>query len=118
MKILRTVANIASRNVEESRRFYENTLGYRVVMDLDWIVTLVSATEPTAQLSLIAHDPSGVHPAVSIEVDDVDAVYDELTKQGLEVIYDLRDEPWGVRRFFVRDPNGTVINILAHTHSP
>jgi hypothetical protein len=31
-----------------------------------------------------------------------------------EVIYGPVDEPWGVHRFFVRDPHGVVISVLSH----
>ena len=33
---------------------------------------------------------------------------------GAEIVHELTEEPWGVRRFFVRDPDGHVINVLAH----
>jgi uncharacterized glyoxalase superfamily protein PhnB len=33
---------------------------------------------------------------------------------GFGILYDLTDEPWGVRRFYVRDPFGKVVNILSH----
>ena len=52
---------------------------------------------------------------VSIEVDDVDAVHAAAERAGYEIVHPLTDEPWGVRRFFVRDPNGTVLNILSHS---
>lgn len=45
---------------------------------------------------------------------EVDRVHAEAIAHGLEVVYLLRDEPWGIRRFFVRDPTGTVISVLAH----
>jgi uncharacterized glyoxalase superfamily protein PhnB len=51
---------------------------------------------------------------VSIEVEDADAAYAEAQARGLEVVYPLTDEPWGVRRFFVRDPSGATINVAAH----
>jgi catechol 2,3-dioxygenase-like lactoylglutathione lyase family enzyme len=114
MLILRTVPNLKSSDLEKSRRFYRDTLKYEIVMDLDWIVTFASATHPSAQLSVITRDPSGYHPAVSIEVDDADAAHSELLRQGYEVVYPLRDEPWGVRRFFARDPDGTIVNVVAH----
>ena len=31
-----------------------------------------------------------------------------------KVVYPLTDEPWGVRRFFVTDPNGVIINVMNH----
>lgn len=50
-------------------------------------------------------------PDMSIEVDDVDAA---VRESGAEIVHPLRDEEWGVRRFFVRDPNGRVVNVLGH----
>lgn len=55
-----------------------------------------------------------MHPDVSIEVDDVDAVHDRAVAAGAEIVYPLTDEAWGLRRFFVRDPNGAVINVTQH----
>ncbi len=55
-----------------------------------------------------------VHPDVSIEVDDVDAVYERAVAAGAEVVYPLTDEEWGLRRLFVRDPNGAVVNVTQH----
>ena len=114
MQILRTVPNIFSHNLAESRRFYETTLGYRVVMDLDWIVTFASPTSSAVQLSVLSKDPSGHQPTVSVEVDDVDAAYTEMQNGRFEVVYLLNAEPWGVRRFFVRDPAGTLVNVVSH----
>jgi uncharacterized glyoxalase superfamily protein PhnB len=57
---------------------------------------------------------AGVHPDISIDVDDVDAVFGRAVEAGAEVVYPLTDEDWGLRRFFVRDPNGTVINVTQH----
>jgi uncharacterized glyoxalase superfamily protein PhnB len=51
---------------------------------------------------------------VSIDVDDVDAVHARALALGHDVIYELRDEDWGVRRFMVRDPGGRVVNVLSH----
>jgi uncharacterized glyoxalase superfamily protein PhnB len=55
-----------------------------------------------------------VQPDVSIEVDDVDAAHAAAVRMGCEIVHPLTDEPWGVRRFFVRDPSGTVLNVLSH----
>ena len=55
-----------------------------------------------------------VNPDLSVEVDDVDAVYAVVRDSGAEIVHPLQDEEWGVRRFFVRDPNGRVINVLGH----
>lgn len=55
-----------------------------------------------------------VHPEVSIEVDDLDQVYERAVASGADIVYPLTDEPWGLRRFFVRDPNGAIINVTQH----
>ncbi|MFD6071527.1 MULTISPECIES: VOC family protein [Amycolatopsis] len=90
-------------------------LGFEVVMDHGWIVTLADPDRPEVQLSLMTHDETApVVPAVSIQVDDVDAAYEEAKASGAEIVHELTDEPWGVRRFFVRDPGGHVVNVLAH----
>ncbi|AFL53118.1 hypothetical protein USDA257_c45800 [Sinorhizobium fredii USDA 257] len=47
-------------------------------------------------------------------MDDVDEVYGRAKAAGAEIVYDITDEPWGVRRFFLRDPFGNIVNILSH----
>lgn len=55
-----------------------------------------------------------VIPSVSVQVDDVDEAYAAAVCEQAEIVHPLTDEPWGVRRFFVRDPDGHVINVLSH----
>ena len=78
------------------------------------VVTLASPRNPTAQITLVQETGSEPQPDITIEIDDVDAVYAEAVGLGLKVVYPLTDEPWGVRRFFVTDPNGVVINVMNH----
>ncbi|MEV0809074.1 VOC family protein [Micromonospora sp. NPDC050200] len=67
------------------------------------------------QLSVMSRDVRAhVHPDISIEVDDVDTVHERAVAAGAEIVYPLTDEDWGLRRFFVRDPNGAVINVTQH----
>jgi catechol 2,3-dioxygenase-like lactoylglutathione lyase family enzyme len=113
--IQRTVPNIKSACPQQSREFYVDVLGFEVAMAKDEIITFASPQHPMVQLSVVRHDASiEPQPSVSIEVDDVDAVYAKAISQGLTIIYPLTDESWGVRRFFVLDPNGAMINILSH----
>lgn len=115
MRIRRTVPNIESMHPAQSRGFYADFLGMEVVMERDEITMFASPDNPTAQISVIRPDQSGApHPDISIEVDDVDALHAKAEEQGLEIVYPLSDEPWGVRRFFVREPNGKVVNLLSH----
>lgn len=83
-----------------TRAFYESSL---------------SPDTPTTQLLVTWDSPTAVDPdvrgvAISIEVDDVDRAYRSVRTNGLDIVRDIRDEPWGIRRFFVRNPIGAVIN--------
>lgn len=115
MSIRRVVPNIQSGQFDESREFYTEFLGFDIAMDLGWVMTFASPTHPTAQITLLEKSDSATpHPSISIEVADVDAVYAKAIARGLQIVYPLTHEPWGVRRFFVADPNGVVINIVSH----
>jgi predicted enzyme related to lactoylglutathione lyase len=95
--------------------FYGEVLGLEVVMDHGWIVTFAAPENPAAQISVMRQDASAsVQPDASIEVDDVDAAHAAAQRLGYEIVHPLTDEPWGVRRFFVREPNGKVLNVLSH----
>ncbi|MCW7944928.1 glyoxalase [Streptomyces hygroscopicus] len=114
MAVRRVVPNIQSEDVHGSREFY-GLLGFEEVMNHGWIMTLASPSSPAAQISLMTDDRTApVAPDLSIEVEDVDAAYAVLRESGAEIVYPLRDEEWGVRRFFVRDPAGRVVNVLGH----
>ncbi|MFI6517905.1 VOC family protein [Spirillospora sp. NPDC050679] len=114
MTIRRVVPNIQSAAGCQSREFY-GLLGFEEAMDHGWIMTLASPSNPTAQVSFMTHDKTApVVPDMSVEVDDVDAAYEVMRGSGAEIVHPLQDEEWGVRRFFVRDPNGRVVNVLGH----
>ena len=115
MSVKRIVPDIKSKHLDVSRQFYVDVLGLEVAMDMGFIVTLVSPSNPTAQLSLMRDDGSStILPQISVEVADVDDVHSRAVSRGLNIVYPLTNEPWGVRRFFVTDPNGTVINVMRH----
>jgi catechol 2,3-dioxygenase-like lactoylglutathione lyase family enzyme len=113
MTIRRAVPNIRSERPEETRDFFVGLLGFEVAMDLDWVVTVASPTNSSAQVTIISNDDPAA-PGISVGVDDVDAVHARAVDQGIEIAYPLRDEEWGVRRFMVREPSGTIVNIVSH----
>ncbi|MEU2899222.1 VOC family protein [Streptomyces sp. NPDC006967] len=114
MAVRRVVPTIQSEAVQESREFY-GRLGLEEVMNHGWIMTLASPSHPGAQVSVMSGDRTApVDPDLSIEVDDVDAAYAVMREGGAEIVHPLQDEEWGVRRFFVRDPSGRVVNVLGH----
>jgi catechol 2,3-dioxygenase-like lactoylglutathione lyase family enzyme len=113
--VRRIKPNILSDRFDESRAFYNDVLGLEGGQGLDWILFFAAPGEPNLQLSVMSLDvTAGVHPDVTIEVDDVDAVHERAVAAGAEIVHPLTDEPWDVRRFFVRDPNGAVINVMQH----
>jgi catechol 2,3-dioxygenase-like lactoylglutathione lyase family enzyme len=117
MKIRRVVPDISSRCLEESVRFDTDFLGFEVAMDMDWIVTVCSPTNETAQINLLRSTDQIKPPeniAISIELEDVDKLYEAALAAGFNITYPLTTEPWGVRRFFVVDPNGVTINVMTH----
>ncbi|MFE7531894.1 VOC family protein [Kitasatospora sp. NPDC057542] len=114
MSVRRVVPNIQSETAQENREFY-GLLGFEEVMNHGWIMTLASASSPAAQVSFMTSDETApVTPDMSVEVDDVDAAYAAMRDSGAEIVHPLQDEEWGVRRFFVRDPNGRMVNVLSH----
>lgn len=115
MSVKRVVANIESAHPREARAFYGGILGMNVVMDHGWIVTFAGDANSTAQISIASEGGSGTPvPDLSVEVDNLDEVLDRVSKAGLPVEYGPALEPWGVRRFYVRDPFGRLLNILSH----
>jgi catechol 2,3-dioxygenase-like lactoylglutathione lyase family enzyme len=111
--IARAVPNIRSERPKETREFFTELLGFEVAMDLGWVVTVASPTNPSAQVTIVGNgDPAA--PGISIEVDDVDAIHARAAAVGLEIAYALRDEEWGVRRFMLREPSGTIVNVVSH----
>ena len=113
MKVSRAVPNIRSEQPHESRDFFVELLGLDVVMDLGWVVTLASASHPLAQIQIMGNDDMSA-PGISVQVEDVDAVHAKAVERGLEIAYPLRDEDWGVRRFMLREPSGTLVNVVSH----
>lgn len=84
-------------------------------MDHGWIATLASGETAPTQISIAIEGGSGTAvPDLSIEVDDVDDIYQRAKRLGHKIEYELTDEPWGVRRFYMHDPTGKLLNILAH----
>jgi uncharacterized glyoxalase superfamily protein PhnB len=116
VEVNRAVPNLRSDRPAETRDFFVELLGFDVVMDLGWVATVASSNNSSAQVNIIGNDDPAA-PGISVEVEDVDAVHARAIERGLEIAYPLRDEEWGVRRFMLREPSGTIVNVLSHRSS-
>lgn len=115
MAVKRIVPNIGTGRFAEAKSFYGDVLGMTVAMDHGWIVTLAGEGMAAPQISFASEGGSGTPvPDLSVEVDDLETVYRAVLGANLSVEYGPALEPWGVRRFFVRDPLGRLVNVLAH----
>lgn len=115
MTVKRIVPILTSNDIASTSAFYTDLLGLEKVMDHGWIATLAGEDPRGPQLSVMSRDATApVNPDVSIEVDDVDAAWAAAQRDGLEIVHPITNEEWGVRRFFVRDPDGRVVNVLGH----
>ena len=115
MAVKRVVANIGTSDTKAAKAFYGDILDMQVVMDFGWIVTYASDADTTPQLSVATEGGSGtLVPDLSIEVDNFDEVLRRVVQDGIAIEYGPVTEPWGVRRFYVRDPFGRLLNILSH----
>jgi len=115
MKVRRITSNVATSDVEKASTFYHHVLGLELIMDLGWIRTYGSSAKMTIQVSVASEGGSGTDvPDISIEVDDLEEALRRVQKAGFPIEYGTKSEPWGVRRFYVRDSLGKLINILQH----
>ena len=115
MTVKRIVLDIDTQSVAKVQKFYLDVFELETVMDQGWIVTLSSGETAPVQISIASQGGSDTEvPHASIEVDDVDGVYERAIGLGHKIEYGLTDEPWGVRRFYLRDPAGKLLNVLSH----
>jgi catechol 2,3-dioxygenase-like lactoylglutathione lyase family enzyme len=116
MRATRVVANLPVADIAAAHDFYTDYLGLSVEeFNLGWVAHYRSP-DGAAAVQLVTRDATAPHDSViSVHVDvDVDAAYAEARRRGYEIVHPLTEEPWGVRRFFVRAPDGNVINVVGH----
>ncbi len=119
MNIVRTIPDIRTLDLQASKLFYQDTLGFSVAMEHAGMVILASATQPKQQVTLNgdAADAMPLPPGFSIDVgypDSVTDIHDRALAQGCIIIEKLEDKPIGIRRFSLLDPNGTRVTVMAH----
>lgn len=115
MRVVEIIADLRVGDIETARDFYAGYLRLSTEeFNLGWVARFTSP-DTGAQLQVVTRDATPPElPVVSVKVDDVDAAYREAQERGYEIVHPLTDESWGVRRFYVRAPDGNVLNIVAH----
>jgi len=115
-------AGIVTTKLAESKTFYTGILGFGVTFENEFYLLLHTPGHEAEISFLLPEHPSqqplfhkgfnGAGVYLTIEVDDVDKMYQELKQKGIEIKIDIRDEPWGDRHFAITDPNGVNIDIV------
>ncbi|XVX20579.1 VOC family protein [Actinomycetota bacterium] len=115
MRVVNIIADLEVDDIEAARGFYTDYLGLSTEeFNLGWVARFTSP-ETGAHLQVMTRDATAPEsPVISVQVDDVDEAYALAGQRGYEIVHPLTDEEWGVRRFFVRAPDGNVLNVLQH----
>jgi catechol 2,3-dioxygenase-like lactoylglutathione lyase family enzyme len=112
---------IGTNRLAASRDFYTQKLGFEITYEADWYISLKHPAGYELALLNPQHEtvPADFRQPLSgllllnFEVEDVDAVYQNLiTKQKLPLHLPLRDEVFGQRHFITSDPNGVLIDVI------
>ncbi|WP_246530952.1 VOC family protein [Streptomyces bathyalis] len=115
MRVTGVIADLRVADIASAKSFYTDYLGLSVEeFDMGWVARYTSP-DTGAHVQVLTRDATAPEdPVVSVKVDDVEAALDEARQLGYEIVHPLTTEPWGVRRFFVRAPDGNVFNIVQH----
>lgn len=115
MRSLRITANLPVGDVETAKSFYVDYLGLSTEeFNLGWVARCTSP-DGKASVQLVAGDATASEDSViSVHTNDIEAAYAEAQARGYEIAHPITTETWGVRRFFVRAPDGNVLNIVSH----
>jgi predicted enzyme related to lactoylglutathione lyase len=115
MRATRIFANLHVPDVEAAKSFYADYLGLTTEeFNLGWVARYTSP-DTGANVQLVSRDATAPEDSIlSVATDDVEGAYEEAQRLGYEIVHPITTEPWGVRRFFVRAPDGNVINIVSH----
>lgn len=118
-------AGILTKKIAESKTFYSENLGFGVSFQNEFYLLMHTPNKQAEISFLLPNHPTqqpffhapfvGQGIYLTIEVDEVDSLYHEIKKKGVEIKVDLRDEPWGDRHFSIEDPNGIGIDIVEYS---
>lgn len=125
MATLQTYPLLTVKRLKESRDFFLRYFGMSVVFEASWVVMLSSGDDGAIALGLMSQDHPSSPPGpetfngqgmiMTLQVDDVSKTYARMRELGAPIVYDLKDEPWGQRRFMTRDPSGILVDVVEQT---
>ncbi len=115
MRVIRIMANLRVADIEAAKSFYTGYLGLSTEeFNMGWVARYTSPDTGT-RVQLVTGDATAAEDSViSVHTPDVEGAYAEAQELGYEIVHPMTTEPWGVRRFFVRAPDGNVFNIVSH----
>jgi predicted enzyme related to lactoylglutathione lyase len=115
MRAIRISPNLPVADIDAAKGFYTDFLGLGTEeFNMGWVARF-SAPGGDPHVQLVTRDATApVDAAISVHAEDVDAAYAEARERGFEILHPLTTEEWGVRRFHVRAPDGTVVNVVQH----
>ena len=118
-------AGIVTNKLAETKTFYTTILGFGVTFENEFYLLLHTPNKDAEISFLLPNHPSqqplfqkpynGQGMYLTIEVDDVDKIYNELKAKGVDIKIEIRNEPWGDRHFAIQDPNGIGIDIVKYS---
>ena len=117
MRVTGIHANLPVADIAAAKDFYADYLGLSVEeFNMGWVARY-SSPDTNASVQLVTHDATAPEDSViSVHVGAaIDEAYEEAQRRGYEIVHPLTEEPWGLRRFFVRAPDGNVINVVNHS---
>ncbi|MDR7128134.1 catechol 2,3-dioxygenase-like lactoylglutathione lyase family enzyme [Algoriphagus sp. 4150] len=118
-------AGIITEKLEETKEFYTDVLGFGVSFENEFYL-LMHTPDKSAEISFLQPNHPSQKPIfqspfngkggyLTIEVENVDELYDQIKNKGVSIAIEIRDEPWGDRHFAIVDPNGIGIDIVTFT---
>ena len=115
MRVTQIIANLHVTDLEAAKGFYTDYLELtEEEFNLGWVARYTSP-DTGINLQLLTRDATAPEdPVISVRVDDVAAAYAQAQERGYEIVRPLTTEEWGITRFFVRAPDGNVLNVAQH----
>ena len=115
MQATKIFANLRVADIQAAKDFYTDYLGLtNEEFNMGWVARFTSPDAETVVQLVTGDKTAPAEPVLSVLTDDVDGAYEEAKRRGYEIVHPLTTEAWGLRRFFVRAPDGNVINIVNH----